>query len=302
MNIERLNRDFGIADQLAIGAGEGGLPMVQVSNNLAHAQISLYAGQVLSYCPAGQGEDLLFLSGQAYYAAGKAIKGGIPICWPWFGPDPDGKGRPAHGFVRNREWQLLATAALTDGSTRVRMGLSAGDDSRALWPHSFELELEVTVGDSLRTVLTSRNLGSESFPLTQALHTYLRVGDIDRVTVDGLQGHCYIDKMDGGAEKVQQGLLTIDGEVDRIYTGVGADLAVDDPALGRRIDIHSNGSASAVVWNPWEVTAASMADLGDDDYRSMLCVETCNAGSDVITVAPGAEHSLGAEFRLSGRQ
>lgn len=298
MNIESLNRDFGIDKHLTIDAGNGGFPVLTVDNGKAQASISLYAGQVLSYRPSRSADDLFFLSDRAYYAPGKAIKGGVPICWPWFGPDPQGQGRPAHGFVRNRPWQLVATAALGDGATRISMGLSDDADSRQLWPHAFELTLEVTVGDRLTLTLTTANRGAEAFTLSQALHSYFQVGDIHRVTVEGLDGHRYLDKMDHGVEKRQQGPLAIDGEVDRIYTGVGGDLAIDDPGLGRRIGIHSAGSASAVVWNPWSATAAAMADLGDDDYRRMLCVETCNAGPDLVEVAAGGEHRLVAEYWL----
>jgi glucose-6-phosphate 1-epimerase len=147
--------------------------------------------------------------------------------------------------------------------------------------------------------LTTRNRGNTPFTLSQGLHTYFRVGAIGQVTVAGLDGARYIDKMDGSAEKVQEGAVAITGEVDRIYTGISTPLAIEDRALGRRIDIMPTGSASAVVWNPWEATARSMADLGDDDYRVLLCVETTNAGPDVVDVAPDTEHRLGATYSIA---
>jgi glucose-6-phosphate 1-epimerase len=300
MSIESLNGEFAIAGKVAVVAGPGGLPMVDVDTGAARARISIHAGQVLSFHPKDQAADLMFLSEKAHYADGKAIKGGVPICWPWFGPDPEGKGRPGHGFVRNRAWTLRGTEALADGRVRVRLGLTDTEETRTLWPHAFDLEVQATVGASLETALVTRNRGTAPFALSQGLHTYFRVGDIGRVAVTGLDGRTYIDKMDGGKEKIQRGPVTIDGETDRIYTGVAGTLAIEDAALGRRISIAASGSASAVVWNPWAATAASMADLNDDDYKVMICVETTNAGPDVIQVPAGGEHRLVATYSVEG--
>ncbi|CCQ74562.1 D-hexose-6-phosphate mutarotase [Magnetospira sp. QH-2] len=296
MSIAQLNDLFGIGDKLRVIEGQGGLPMIQVTTDHASAMVSIYAGQVLSYRPAGQAEDLMFLSQSAYFAPGKAIKGGVPVCWPWFGPDPEDKGRPSHGFVRNRLWDLRTTEDRGDAGIRITLGLTDTDETRATWDNGFDLAIRVTIGETLEVALITSNTGDSPFPLTQALHSYLRVGDIDQASVEGLDGCSYIDKMDGGAEKAQSGAVTISGETDRIYTGVAANLAIIDPVLGRRIAIASQGSASAVVWNPWARTAASMGDLGDEDYRTMLCVETTNAGPDVVTLAPGDEHRLVAAF------
>lgn len=299
MDIQQLNTDFAIEGRLRVVEGAGGFPVIDVTADAARARVSVFAGQVLSFQPSGQRHDLLFLSQSAYYAPGKAIKGGVPICWPWFGPDPDGKGRPAHGFVRNRPWTLRATESLADGRIRVRLGLSDSADTRALWDHAFDLELCATVGERLDVALTTRNRGRVAFPLSQALHTYLAVGDIGKVRVRGLDGLTYIDKMDGGTEKTQTGAVTIDREVDRIYTGAAGVLDLEDAAWNRRISIACAGSASAVVWNPWAATAAAMGDLGDADYTAMLCVETANAGPDARNLAPGGEHRLAAEYTLS---
>ena len=299
MNIGRLNAEFGMDDRLRIVTGKGGFPTIEIDTGSARTTICIYAGQVLSYRPAGEAEDLLFLGESAYFEPGKAIKGGIPICWPWFGPDPEGKGRPAHGFVRNRPWNMLGTEALSNGRIQVRLGLSDSGESREVWPQAFELEQRITVGGSLKIELITRNRGAEAFDITQALHTYFRVGDIARVQVQGLEGKSYIDKLDAGREKRQQGSVRIEGETDRIYTDVKGGLQILDPSLGRAIRIASTGSASAVVWNPWADTAASMGDLGDQDYRVMLCVETANAGPDMVSVPPGSEQQIGVEYRVA---
>jgi glucose-6-phosphate 1-epimerase len=298
MKPEELNTLHGIAGKLRFVTGSGGLTLIEIDNGKAQALISPYAGQVLSFLPAGEPEDLLFLSKHAFFQPGKAIKGGIPVCWPWFGPDPEGKGRPTHGFVRNRDWQLLGAAMQEDGSTSVRLGITPDDEIRALWPRPFALTLEITVGRSLVLALSSFNPDTIPLTITQGLHSYFRVGDVSRARVLGLEGKSYIDKMDGGAVKNQEGPVTIGGEVDRIYTGVGHELVIDDPAFGRRIRIAAEGSASAVVWNPWSATAAAMADLGDEEYTGMLCVETTNAGPDAVQIIPGENYRLEARYTI----
>jgi glucose-6-phosphate 1-epimerase len=298
MNPEQLNAMHGISGKLRFVTGTGGLNLIEIDNDKARALISPYAGQVLSFLPAGEPEDLLFVSEHAYFQSGKAIKGGIPVCWPWFGSDPEGKGRPTHGFVRNRDWQVLGATQQDDGATSVRLGITPDEAIRALWPHPFELTLEITVGRSLVLTLCSFNPDTVPLTITQGLHSYFRVGDVSRTRVLGLEGKSYIDKMDAGAVKTQEGPVTIGGEVDRIYTGVDRELVIDDPAFGRRIRIASEGSASAVVWNPWAATAAAMADLGDEEYTGMLCVETTNAGPDAVQIIPGENYRLVARYTI----
>lgn len=297
MNIEQLNNDHGIRDQLKFIEGGGGLPFIQVDNAKASAVISVYAGQVLSFQPANEPHNLMFLSEAAYYQAGKAIKGGVPVCWPWFGPDPEQRGRPAHGFVRNRLWNVMQTEVKA-GDTRITLGLADSPETQAIWPHSFALALEITIGDSLNLELVTRNTGNERFSITQAFHTYFRVGEIGKVVVLGLEDTNYIDKTDSGVQKRQKGAITINAEVDRIYRNAPNELIIDDTALVRRIRIASQGSKTAVVWNPWAKISAEMGDLKDDDYEHLLCVETANADQDVVEVGPGSESRLMANYRI----
>lgn len=297
MRIEQLNRDHGIAGQVEFIEGQGGFPFIRVNNAKASALISVYAGQVLSFRPAGRTDDLMFLSEQAYYQAGKAIKGGVPICWPWFGPDPEGKGRPAHGFVRNRMWDVIETGVAANGDTQVVLGLTDTPETQAIWPHAFILALEITVGEALNLELVTRNMGSEAFSITQAFHTYFSVGDIHQTRVSGLEGRQYIDKVEGGQQKTQSGAVTINSEVDRIYLDVLNDILIHDAAMKRQIRIASQGSETAVVWNPWAKISAEMGDLQDDDYLRLLCVETTNAATDIITIQPDSEFRLVANYR-----
>ena len=297
MQIEQLNADYAIAGQLRFIEGKGGFPFIEISNAKASALISVYAGQVLSFRPTGTADDLMFLSEKAYYQPGKAIKGGAPICWPWFGADPQGLGRPAHGFVRNRLWNVVATGTTADGDTRVTLGLIDTPETRAIWSQSFTLAIEITVGNSLNLELVTRNKGTQMFPVTQAFHTYFKIGDISQTSVLGLEGTDFIDKTDNSAQKHQSGAVTINTEIDRIYLGVQGELVIADAALKRRIRIASRGSKTAVVWNPWAKISAEMGDLQDDDYRRLLCVETTNAATDEVEIAPDSEFRLVANYR-----
>ena len=296
MSLEQLNQEFGIAGQLRFFAGKGGLTMIEIDNGHANALISVYAGQVLTFKPKDSANDLLFLGEKAYFETGKAIKGGVPICWPWFGPDPEDKGRPAHGFVRNWPWSVISTKATTDGSTVIKLGVADDAKSRSIWPYAFNLFQVITVGSTLKLELITRNAGDTPFSITQGFHTYFKVGDVTRAQVLGLEDKRFIDKVAHDAIETQDGPVAVHGEVNRIYEGVDRDLLIDDAALDRRIRIRGTGSSTCVVWNPWIETAKSMADLDDADYLTMLCVETLNAASEIIEVPPLGEVVIGVEF------
>ncbi|NJK55112.1 MAG: D-hexose-6-phosphate mutarotase [Pleurocapsa sp. SU_5_0] len=298
MNIEQLNANYGIADKVKFVESQGNFPLIKINNEHAEATISVYAGQVLSFKPVGQVEDLMFLSSQAYYQTGKAIKGGTPICWPWFGPDPEGKGRASHGFVRDRLWQVRDVVITQDGATQVTMGLVDTSETRAIWNYSFDFSVMITVGKVLKITLVTRNTGSESFAITQALHTYFKIGDINQVTVLGLENKAYIDKVDRGQQKTQSGAITFSGECDRIYLDVPAQLAINDRALNRQITVTATNSKTAIVWNPGADISAKMADLGDRDYENFVCVETANAADEVITVLAGAQYQIAAQYAV----
>ena len=234
----------------------------------------------------------------AQFATGKSLRGGIPVCWPWFGPHARDCTLPSHGPARTAAWQPVAAAALDDGSTRISFELIMNDTLAGLCGHALRVQLHVSIGESLSLMLETTNLGDSPFTLTQALHSYFNVGDVRQTTLTGLDGCAYIDKAGGAnADKVQHGDVHISDETDRIYLATGErDCSIIDPLLKRKIIIRSSGSDSMVVWNPWTDVAARMGDLGSDGYLHMLCVETTNAASDARQLAAGATHRLGTEY------
>jgi glucose-6-phosphate 1-epimerase len=234
----------------------------------------------------------LWASRHSYFTPGKAIRGGIPVCWPWFASHPADPGKPAHGFARTSQWSVLDSELTSEGAIRLRLGLTDATATRALWPHPFQLELRVTVGAALQVELLIRNPGDTTFTCTDALHSYFSVSDNTNVTITGLESTAYLDKVAGNQRREQSGPITISGETDRVYLDTSADCLIIDPGWQRQIRVAKQGSRTTVVWNPWAEKARQMADFGAEEYRQMVCVETANAADEVITVPAGGEHGL----------
>lgn len=294
--LKTLNSRFGIAGKLSFEQ-VGDLVTARVTSAFASATIALQGAHVMTWQPKGQA-PVIWLSKFAKFALGKSIRGGVPVCWPWFGPHADNAQLPGHGFARTVPWQLLAAKALPDGRVRLDFELVQDEATRAQWPHDSVVRNTVTVGQELEVQLTTTNTGDAPFQLGQALHTYFEVGDIRRATVAGLEGCEYLDKVDGGARKRQQGQVAFTRETDRIYLATRGCCGIVDPALDRTILITSTGSHSTVVWNPWTEKADKMGDFGQDGYLNMVCVETANAAEDVVALAAGETHTMTAQYRV----
>jgi glucose-6-phosphate 1-epimerase len=297
---ETLARGFGLKDHVAFAAGPGDIgPVARVANRHATATIALHGAHVMAFQPHGH-QPVLWVSAKSAFRPGKAIRGGIPVCWPWFADHPTDRTKPAHGLVRAAPWSLVGTEVVEEDATRVRFRLADDDATRALWSHRFELELAVTVGGSLDVALAIRNAGDAPFTSGGALHSYLTVADVTQVAVHGLDGCTYVDKVNRLAREVQRGPVRIDAETDRVYVDTTGECVIDDPGLRRRITVAKAGSRSTVVWNPWRAKAASMADFGDDEYPGMVCVEAANAGDDVVSIPAGGRHLLRTTISVEG--
>lgn len=194
MDYKNLNKQFSLTDELSFRESHTNFPLIEVNNRYASAVISIYGGHLLSFRPHSTDKDMIFLSDEAIFKHGKAIRGGIPICWPWFGDNTENMGHPAHGFARTSLWQVGGTASYPQG-TEIRLCLRDTKATRELWPYAFELELKVLIGETLQLSLHSRNTGDKPFTITQALHTYLNVDHIENVLINGLDGLQYFDKL-----------------------------------------------------------------------------------------------------------
>lgn len=295
--LDELNRHFALAGQLRFSAPADAAPVAAIDNGLASAQVALQGAQLLAYQPSGAA-PVLWLSPAAHWMPGKSLRGGVPVCWPWFGTHPEDAAQPAHGYARGQLWTVRGSSA-TPGATHLVLGLPPRAEYQAFAPYAADLDVElaISIGSQLRMTLSTRNQGALRVPLTQALHTYFRVSDISGVRVLGLEDHVYIDKVAGG-RATQRGAIQIDGEVDRIYLDTDQDCVIEDPGLQRRIRIAHTGSRATVVWNPWIVKSQQLGDMGSAGYREMLCVETANAADDARQLAPGATQVLSAVISL----
>ncbi len=273
-----------------------GYPIFEIQHSTCRARVALQGVHLMEWTPAGQPAGL-YLSPQAVYEAGKAIRGGVPICWPWFGPHPTDTTLPLHGFVRTRQWEM-ASATEDEIGVKLKFILADSAETRQLWPHAFQLELVMHLGATLELALRMTNTDAAAVTITSALHSYLSVGDINRVAIQGLDGAEYQDRVGPPRLCRQVGAVTFSEEVDREYVHAGK-LQVDDSALDRGWQVEGNGSQCTVVWNPWEAKSRRLADLPDDDYHHFVCVETANAWQDEIELAPGASHTLGTVIRLA---
>lgn len=264
------------------------IKVVRIIHDKATAGIALHGGHVVSYKPEGQ-EDLIWMSEKANFDGKAALRGGIPVCWPWFGRI----AAPAHGFARTTEWELIEHRESEHGVI-VELALFPSEETHQIWPHMFEARLLVEVGDELKVTLKVANIDDEAWTFSGALHTYLNVGDVLQAQTSGM-GSEYINSLKDG-EVCQGGeVLQLTDTIDRVYTQPEDKILVNDPVLERTLSVENHGHNSAVLWNPWAESAQSMADMADNGYQTMLCVESALHASSLDqgkTLQPGESHEL----------
>jgi len=295
---ELLNERFANAGHVTFVSGPGGLPCAEVSNRSASGRICLLGAHVMEFRPHAQ-PPVLWMSRCSDFEVGKPIRGGIPVCWPWFGPHPTDRAESNHGFVRRILWDVKSVTCPDEGVTVLQLCTASSPETLSEWPYAFRVELTVTFSTELTVELAACNTGDEAFSYNDALHSYFTVSDIRKVSVEGLGQCSYIDTVGPRRRLVQDGPIRFTAETDRIYVDTENDTAIVDPGLARRICIAKAGSRSTVVWNPWIDKSRRMEDFGDDEYLGMVCVETTNADEDAIHLPPGGEHCLRAVIRTA---
>ena len=298
-DIADLNARFAISGSAQIVAGKGGLPKVQLFSSGASADIYLHGAQVTSWKLAGQ-EDALFLSELSRWEDGRAIRGGVPVCFPWFRGKADNAKAPAHGFARTQSWNLVSVAQDEESDAIAAvLSLENNEISERWWPHPFHLELKISVGSALGLELTVTNTGEAPFSFEEALHTYYRVGDVESVRIKGLEQTSFLDNTDGNREKVETGEIALTRATDNAFQKTAAPVTLGDPVLKRSIRLEKQHSNTTVVWNPWKDGAAALADLGDDEWQQMACVEACNIMGQAVTLQAGERHTLNATISIT---
>lgn len=289
-NLHELNKHFGIEDVLHFSAGEGGLWRAGVTTDRCIAELYRHGAHLTRWRPAGH-DEVLWMSSRAQFEYGSAIRGGVPICFPWFaGHKPEGlEDAPSHGYARTTTWEFVDVKQDERGVTLVLR--------TAIEP--FTLHFAITFADTLTMKLDVTNTGSESATFEAALHTYFMISQIKQVAVHGLGGAHYIDTVGGGEKPMQQDdqPIRFDAETDRTYAS-DATVQIADPGLSRTITIEKQGSNSTVVWNPWVEKAKAMGDFGDEEWPGMLCVETANIRPNAIALDPGGSHTMQAAISV----
>lgn len=300
-NIDELNKEFSFKTddaELIFKYGQGNIPLIELNNSQASAIISLQGSHVLSWKPNKQA-DVIWLSKDATFKEGKSVRGGIPICWPWFGAHESNNLFPAHGFARTVLWHVAEVDNISSDKTQITFRLSTAqlDESvKKMWPQDTVAEYKITISDTLNIELTTFNNSKEDITIGQALHTYFNIEDIIDTTIYGLEGKTYLDKPDNFNSKIQNGPIIINNEVDRVYLDTSDDLTIDNKR--RKIIIKKQGSHSTIVWNPWAEVANKMGDLGVNGYQKMLCVESANAANDVVTIQPDNSYTLKVKYEI----
>lgn len=269
---------------------ENGFQFVEIENSYAYAKIALQGAHLFHY-QVKEKTPLLWLSKAAYFEEGKAIRGGVPICFPWFGKNREDPTLPQHGFARTSLWRVVLEEELDDGSSHIRLELVSSAETLKLWNYTFKVTLDIHVSNELTMALTTTNTDTKPFELSCALHSYFAVSQIDTVTIEGLEGRKYYNNLDGKSYR-QEGKVVCKEEVDRIYFEPSKSVILSDSQ--RNITLRHEGSNSVVVWNPWLEKSQQIADMLEDGYETMVCIESANAREDARTLKPGERHTLKA--------
>lgn len=297
--IQILNEQFGIDSRLHFRQIDNTI-LLEVDTSSSHATISLEGGHVVHWHPKSQVESVLWVSKLAQYVPGTAIRGGVPICWPWFGAHPSETQLPGHGYARVAPWTVDSTSIDANDVVDIKLTLADSEAVRKLrpsdWPQAVSLSVRFLIGETLEVSLTTTNNSDREVCFTEGLHTYLKVADVSEIRINGLDGVEYVDLIDKNTRRHQEGPITFNGELGRIYMNTRSTCIIEDPILNRCIKVEKSGSLSTAVWNPWTKTAAKMADLGAEGWRSMVCVEGANALENFISLQPKTCHTQIARY------
>ncbi len=303
--ITQLNERMGRDGAIQFLEGQGGLTLIRLHGQREHAgsvaELYQHGAHITHYQPAGQ-HPVLFMSEKSDFEVGKPIRGGIPLCFPWFGPNAEDANKPAHGFARIHRWKVRDTGLTDAGDPYVTLSLKDTAQSLELWPHHFVATLTVTLADTLHVDMMVKNLNQpgedDAFTFEIALHTYFKVGDVKNIAITGLKGVDYLDKVDEAKRKTQSDEpIRFTQETDRVYLNTQSNCALTDADLGRQIAVEKSGSDSTVIWNPWIAKAARMPDFGDEEWPGMVCIETANAAENAVNLRSGESHTTSVILR-----
>ncbi len=286
-------------DDIRFSKDENGLEYIEIENRFAYAKIALQGGHVMDWRPKHTKEPVLWISDQSRYEVGRSIRGGIPICWPWFGAHPTDSSLCMHGFARVTPFKVIDVGHNANGNTHVILEMTQTENAQRQLSYRYTLVLTIEIGETLSLKLSTTNRARQPFFMGEAFHTYFQIGDIGKVSITGLEGAEYADKLFDYWRENQDGAIRFNQEFDRVYVSTNTAVTIHDEALDRKIQIDKKGSQSTVIWTPWERKAHQIADMSKDEgWRKMLCVETANAMENLVMINPGYTHVLAVKYTV----
>ena len=297
MTASEIQSKFGMVNVLRFEDASGGLVRAVITGPQADATVYLQGAHITDWTPRGQ-RPVLFTSSKSRFEPGVAIRGGVPLVFPWFGPRADGVAGPLHGFARIVEWSVESARLRPDGAVEMSLTLAPGEASRALGYDSFLLRFRVAFGSSLEMEMEVHNQSAAPLGFAEAFHTYFAVGDIHKASVSGLGDTTYVDKVGATARRQAPQRIGFSGETDQVHLNTASACEIADPAWNRTLVVEKAGSNTTVVWNPWIEKNLRTADMAPDDWQGMVCVETANALDNAIVLPAGGVHAMRATIRV----
>jgi glucose-6-phosphate 1-epimerase len=297
IDIDELDDKFSIEGEVGFAELENDLVFITVSNKYADADICLYGAHITSFRPHNS-MDLLWMSPDSSFELGKPIRGGIPVCFPWFGPHKTDPEKPQHGFGRLMYWEVVSTSTNTSGESVVKLQLCSSDETKVYWPYDFCAEMTIVVGKTLTATLKVTNTSGQPFDYTCALHTYYSLSAIESISIEGLKGTTYFDQLTGEFGIQEGEPLEITEALTRHYLNTESQVVIADSAFRRRIKVDKTGSKVTTVWNPGAETCAKIGDLPDDGFETFVCVEATNAFDYPVKLAAGESFETSAIIGL----
>ena len=298
MTIEELEDKFSIEGEVGFAELEESMAFITVSNKFADADICLYGAHITNFKPYNTIE-ILWMSPKSKFVEGSPIRGGIPVCFPWFGPHNTDPSKPQHGFGRLMHWDVTETSSMKSGETLVRLQLCSSPETKAFWDYDFCAELSILVGKTLTATLKVTNTSSTEFEYSCALHSYFLLSSVEEINIEGLQNTKYYNQLEPGDFIQETEKLEIHKAETRHYYDTETACVIHDPLFNRKILVDKSGSKITTVWNPWEETCSKIDDLPDEAFHTFVCIEAVNAFNDMIKLAPGETHKTSAIIGLA---
>lgn len=272
-------------------------PVLNVTTKKCRAKISIYGGQVLSWQPVTQANDVLWHPRLELCQKSQPIRGGVPICWPWFGANKIDQNMPSHGYARISSWEIDLIQTINNDEIKIILKLNGVHERYKKQYESLKIREIIDIGEKLSIEIISKNHGEEPIVITEGFHTYFNVSHIDRIAIEGLQNNEYVDLL-RASRMVEAGILKFNEELGRIYINTIAPCLIYDPGFQRKIRVEKNGSKSTAVWNPWDKKSAGMSDLMEGDWQNFVCLESANALENAVIIAPRESHSMKVQYSV----